>query len=339
MKVPVFYKNKSLAIRAHQRIQEVLQEEVDVVRAVIQLNKNFNLDRFNRWQTTTDGIPYLLTKRSRFADPRPVFGGLWNYRSTFYKKVDEGRWYIAEIGNKFMDNEEPFGTIPEIAGDLSDADILTVLSKGDEPMDYFGRLMDEGGIEAAMDDEDDGFHGVVQLQPGGELQAGQDLRPEEVQGDQLHQEGGHEIAIPLEAEVEENKVVIGEMELTRYSFKRFNSSQGPKIKEYFFMFFMLFLWFTFVFFMTQKMLFVIFMFFYWFLWFLYGTGNDVWYILVSSICFLFLFYEMFMVVLCLFSSCSVYLDFIFECYGAALDFRCAKRYVCVVYRDHRSTAK
>ena len=40
---------------------------------------------------------------------------------------------------------------------------------------------------------------------------------------------------------------------------------------------------------------------------------------------------MFMVVLCVFSSCSVYLDFVFECYGAALEFRCAKRYVCFLF--------
>ena len=144
-----------------------------------------------------------------------MFGGLWNYRSTFYKKVNEGRWYIAEIGNKFMDNDEPFGTIPEISGDLNDVDIRTVLSKGDEPMDYFGRIMDEGGIEVAMNEEDDGFFGVVQLQPGGDLQPEQDLRPGEVQGDQLHQEEGHEIAIPLEDEVEEDKVVIGEVEPIR----------------------------------------------------------------------------------------------------------------------------
>ena len=141
MRVPVFYKNKSLAIRAHVRcVQEVQQqeeeEEADVVRAIIKLNHNFNLDRMNMWQTTTDGSPYLLTKRSRFADPRPVFGGLWNYRSTFYRKVGEGKWYIAEIGNKFMDMEEPFSVIPQISADLSDVDILTVLSKGDEPMNY-----------------------------------------------------------------------------------------------------------------------------------------------------------------------------------------------------------
>ncbi len=83
--------------------------------------------------------------------------------------------------------------------------------------------MDEGGIEATMDD------GVVQLQPeqelqlggdlhpGRDLQPGQDLRPEEVQGDQLHQEEGREIAIPIEAEIEEDKVVIGEIELTKHS--------------------------------------------------------------------------------------------------------------------------
>ena len=222
MKVPVFYKNKSLAIRAHVRcIQEVLQEEeAEMVRAVIQLNDNFNLEQFNRWQTTTDGVPYLLTKRSRFADPRPVFGGLWSYRSTFYKRIDEGRWYVAEIGNKFMDNEEPFGSIPEIAGDLRDVDILTVLSKGDEPMDYFGRIMDEGGVEAMpVDNEDDGFLGVVQLQPEQDLRHGGDLRPEEVQGDQQEVEG-HEIAVPVEAEAEEDKVVVGDMELTRYSMIR-----------------------------------------------------------------------------------------------------------------------
>ena len=187
MRVPVFYKNKSLAIKAHVRcVQEVLQEEeAGMVRAVIQLNDNFNLEQFNRWQTTTDGVPYLLTKRSRFADPRPVFGGLWSYRSTFYKRIEEGRWYVAGSGNKFMDNEKPFGSIPEIAGDLRDVDILTVLSKGDEPMDYFGRIMDEGGIEAMpVDNEDDGFLGVVQLQPEQDLRHGGDLRPEEVQGDQ-----------------------------------------------------------------------------------------------------------------------------------------------------------
>ena len=191
-----------------------------MVRAVIQLNDNFNLEQFNRWQTTTDGVPYLLTKRSRFADPRPVFGGLWSYRSTFYKRIEEGRWYVAEIGNKFMDNEEPFGSIPEIAGDLRDVDILTVLSKGDEPMDYFGRIMDEGGIESMpVDNEDDGFLGVVQLQPEQDLRHGGDLRPEEVQGDQQEVEG-HEIAVPVEGEAEEDRVVVGEMELTRYSMIR-----------------------------------------------------------------------------------------------------------------------
>ena len=98
-----------------------------------------------------------------------------------------------------------------------------MLSKGDEPMNYFGRILDEGGVEPTMDDEDDGFHGGVQLQPGGELQPGgdlhaeQDLRPEEVQGDQLHQGEGHDIAIPLEAEIEDEKVVIGEIELTKHS--------------------------------------------------------------------------------------------------------------------------
>eukprot|EP00434_Breviolum_minutum_P013358 symbB.v1.2.011770.t1/scaffold750.1/size323489/22 len=190
MKVPVFYKNKSLAIRAHVRcIQEVLQEEeAGMVRAVIQLNDNFNLEQFNRWQTTTDGVPYLLTKRSRFADPRPVFGGLWSYRSTFYKRIEEGRWYVAEIGNKFMDNEEP--------------------------------IMDEGGIEAMpVDNEDDGFLGVVQLQPEQDLRHGGDLRPEEVQGEQQEVEG-HEIAVPVEAEAEEDRVVVGDMELTRYSMIR-----------------------------------------------------------------------------------------------------------------------
>ena len=90
-------------------------------------------------------------------------------------------------------------------------------------MNYFGRILVEGGVESAMDDEDDGFFGVVQLRPGGDLQpeqdlhAGQDLRPEEEQGEQIHQEEGHEIAMSLEAEIEEDKVVIGEMELTKYS--------------------------------------------------------------------------------------------------------------------------
>ena len=86
-------------------------------------------------------------------------------------------------------------------------------------MDYLGRIVDEGGVEfAADDDDDDGFHGVVQLQPDGALQPEQDLRPEEVQGEELPQQReGHEIAIPLEAEIEEDKVVIGEVELTKHS--------------------------------------------------------------------------------------------------------------------------
>ena len=101
MRVPVFYKNKPLAIRAHVRcVQEVQQqeeEEADVVRAIIRLNENFNLDRMNMWQTTTVGAPYLLTKRSRFADPRPVFGGLWNYRSTFFRKVDKENGTLLKL--------------------------------------------------------------------------------------------------------------------------------------------------------------------------------------------------------------------------------------------------
>ena len=79
------------------------------------------------------------------------------------------------------------------------------------------RIMDEGGIEAMpVDDEDDGFLAVVQLQPERDLRHGQDLQHGEVQGDQQEEEG-HEIAVPVEAEVEEDKVVVGEMELTKYS--------------------------------------------------------------------------------------------------------------------------
>ena len=48
---------------------------------------------------------------------------------------------------------------------------------------------------------------------------GGDLRPEEVQGDQ-QEVGGHEIAVPVEAEAEEDRVVVGDMELTRYSMIR-----------------------------------------------------------------------------------------------------------------------
>ena len=87
-------------------------------------------------------------------------------------------------------------------------------------MDYFGRIMDEGGIEAMpVDNEDDGFLGVVQLQPEQDLRHGGDLRPEEVQGEPQEVEG-HEIAVPVEAEAEEDRVVVGEMELTRYSMIR-----------------------------------------------------------------------------------------------------------------------
>ena len=89
-------------------------------------------------------------------------------------------------------------------------------------MDYFGRIMDEGGFEVMPvdDDDDDGFFGVAQLQPQQDLQPGQDVQPEEVQEAQQEAEG-HEIAPPLEAEGEEEKVAVGEMELTKYSAIRY----------------------------------------------------------------------------------------------------------------------
>lgn len=89
-------------------------------------------------------------------------------------------------------------------------------------MDYFGRIMDEGGFEVMPvdDDDDDGFFGVAQLQPQQDLQPGQDVQPEEVQEAQQEAEG-HESAPPLEAEGEEEKVAVGEMELTKYSAIRY----------------------------------------------------------------------------------------------------------------------
>lgn len=83
-------------------------------------------------------------------------------------------------------------------------------------MDYFGRILDEGGLEVMpVENEDDGFYGVIQLQPEQDLHPGRDLEPEEVQ--EAQQEEGHEIAVPLEAEAEEDKVIVGDMELTKYS--------------------------------------------------------------------------------------------------------------------------
>ena len=178
VEIPVHFRGKSFALKAHVRCVTEEPEEECEVRAVVNAYEEINEEATGRWSTTTTGTPFVKLIGSYYVDPRPLWGDRWPYRTTAIRRKDSAdpQWLLVELSQKFMEKSTPFGRIEEISTEFGEAacEILTVLSA------------EEHGVEELGEDPESGFFDVSaereEWQPAGrELQPGQGVLSQPVQ--------------------------------------------------------------------------------------------------------------------------------------------------------------
>ena len=122
IKVPVYFKNKSFAIRACVRHVEEREDDGDSdvssfhVCTIVQVFEEMELCDFNTWQMTESGTPYIKNVGNSYADPRPTWGNTTD------------SWTLVEMTQRFMDKDEPFGLIDGCIFNMDgECEILTIL--------------------------------------------------------------------------------------------------------------------------------------------------------------------------------------------------------------------
>lgn len=149
VEIPVHYRAKSFALRAHVRCVvegEVGEDLTYEIRAVIKVYDEINEEARSKWSTTVTGTPFIKTVGSFYNDPRPQWGDRWPYRTTAIRKKDSNdpQWLVVELSQKFMDKVSPFGRIEEISTELGGAscEILTVLGAEEHGLEELGEDME-----------------------------------------------------------------------------------------------------------------------------------------------------------------------------------------------------
>ena len=152
VEIPVHFRGKSFALKAHVRCVTEEPEEEYEVRAVVNAYEEINEEATGRWSTTTTGTPFVKLIGSYYVDPRPLWGDRWPYRTTAIRRKDSAdpQWLLVELSQKFMEKSTPFGRIEEISTEFGEAacEILTVLSA------------EEHGVEELGEDPESGFFDV-----------------------------------------------------------------------------------------------------------------------------------------------------------------------------------
>ena len=203
--IPVQYRQNSFAIEASVcRIEKGLETvpEHFSVRAVMQAATAFcTFTRFGVWDIANE-CPYTTRLGKTFIDPRPMWSVNFPYRTTLLQRLaDQGKneWCVCEVSKPYLQLEDPFGFIPEVAtyGGGEDCVILTIMSDTERALPFYGTLLDEGGLVVEQEKEAEDRPDVL----------GRDI-PE-----------FHQHAPVLEAEELElgDKVTIGGIELTQHS--------------------------------------------------------------------------------------------------------------------------
>ena len=151
IKVPVYFTNKSFAIRACVRHVEEREDDDDSdvssfhVRTIVQVFEEMELCDFNTWQMTESGTPYIKNVGNSYLDPRPTWGHYWPFRTTLVRRTNTtDSWTLVEMTQRFMDKDEPFGLIDECIFNMDgECEILTILGVEEHGFEEFGDLLDE----------------------------------------------------------------------------------------------------------------------------------------------------------------------------------------------------
>ena len=110
--IPVEYKNRSFAIKAHVRqVSDVLPGTVMaaddndelMVRTVMYAEDEIDNAPMDTWEMTADGTPFMKTITTNFVGPEGVWP-FWPYRTTLIRKFQKDRpWTVVELSRKFKD--------------------------------------------------------------------------------------------------------------------------------------------------------------------------------------------------------------------------------------------
>ena len=206
VKIPVHFKNKSFAIRAHVRHVEIEydSDESMFARAVVAIFYKVEDEDMNTWEMTEEGAPFYKTIGDHFIDPRPVWGQYWPYRTTLIRKRqgEDRNWLLVELAQKYMEKDDPFGPIEECLITMGglECEVLTVLGVREHGIEEIGNFV--------TDEEDDFLYaelqeegrrraqGAVSLPPGlpavpEDPQGGPDSAPIQVAEDEADVESIH----------------------------------------------------------------------------------------------------------------------------------------------------
>ena len=148
VEIPVHFRGRSFALKAHVRCIVDKAEEAYEVRAVVKAYDEIEDEQKGRWSTTVTGTPFVKLVGDCYVDPRPIWGDRWPYRTTAIRvqKSGEPQWLVVEISQKFMDKVSPFGRIEEIRTEFgaSSCEILTALGAEDHGLEEIGEDLEEG---------------------------------------------------------------------------------------------------------------------------------------------------------------------------------------------------
>ena len=224
LEVPFQYQRNSFAIRAHAfRVEEGDDEDQQNehyslnVRAVMKVYESYLPEIPLRQWDTYDGRPFMKCLGSRFLDPKPVWSSSFAFRATLIARQgdSDGTWCVCEVNRNYLEMDDAFGQIPEIStfGQNADCLILTILSREEESLSVFGRLLDEGGKKVQAVPEDAETEGEFPYSPDvlmetaieADIGEGRDFPEFEEVGPQLQ---------PAERD---DYIVVGETSVTPYS--------------------------------------------------------------------------------------------------------------------------
>eukprot|EP00435_Cladocopium_sp_Y103_P067671 s701_g30.t1 len=150
--IPVEYKSRSFAIKAHVRqVSDVAADVNDehVVRTVVYVEDEIEDAPMDSCKMTSDGTPFFRTITTSFVDPEQVWP-FWPYRTTLIRKFQKDRpRTVVELSRKCKDMRKPFGMIDQFLltiGFEDECESLTLLGVEPQTLLEMGLVaVDESG--------------------------------------------------------------------------------------------------------------------------------------------------------------------------------------------------
>ena len=166
VKIPIEYRNRSFAIRAHVRQVSDMASTCNVVagdngeltvRTVVYAGDEIEDTALDEWGMTADGTPFLRKLTTDYVDPTGVWP-FWPYRTTLIRKFQKDKpWKVVELSRKFSDMRNPYGMIDQFLltiGFEDECESLTLLGVETQTLLDLGLVVvDEAGDVVFGQDE------------------------------------------------------------------------------------------------------------------------------------------------------------------------------------------